>query len=202
MSPIKSILAAVAITFSTASIAAPIASAQATSVAVIDTAKVMRDSSAGKDIRTKIQAIGTTMDNEIAPKRTQYQTANQTFVAKFEGMTEAQINAKVNAEEPLKQEYIGLMQQEQALVQAAQIAGRDLQYTQNVAWRDFNNSLRDVLKEVVAERGADILLDKSSLVFSGPSVDVTALVITKLDAKTPTINVVRQSPPAQAAPAQ
>ena len=197
MFPLKKILVALALAFTSPLALAPVASSQGTNVVVVDTAKVMRDSKAGKDIRTKIANIGTTMNNEIKPDSDKYQANNKAFADKFEGMDEAVITAMVNSDQALQKEYIGLLQQEQALVVSANVAARDLRYTQSVAWGEFNVALREVLKEVVAERGAQVIMERSSLVYADPAIDISADVIAKLDAKTPTINVVRQSPPEQ-----
>lgn len=197
MFPIKKIFVAMALAFTTPLAVAPLATAQGTNVVVVDTAKVMRDSKAGKDIRTKIANIGTAMNNEIKPDREKYQANSKAFAAKFEGMDEAVITAMVNSDQALQKEYIGLLQEEQALVVAANVSARDLRYTQSVAWGEFNVALRDVLKEVVAERSAQVIMERSSLVYADPTIDISDEVVAKLDAKTPTINVVRQSPPEQ-----
>jgi outer membrane protein len=51
--------------------------------------------------------------------------------------------------------------------------------------------------EVVSEKKAQIVMSKVQVIFSADTVDVTPLVISKLDAKTPTIAVSRQRLPAQ-----
>jgi len=198
MSFVKSILAAVALMLSAASVTAPVASAQ-TKVVVINTAKIMRDSKAGKDIRSKVEAIGRTMDAEIKPKRDRYVADDAAFAKNFEGMTEQQANAKVQGDQALQQKYVQLIQLQQELQLAAATAQRDLRYTQGQAWNTFNTSLSTVLEEGFNEQSAEIMVDRSNLIYSAPSVDVTATVISKLDARTPSISVVRQSPPQQAA---
>jgi outer membrane protein len=51
----------------------------------------------------------------------------------------------------------------------------------------------------VSEKNAQIVLSKSALIYGVDSVDVSALVISKLDATTPTLSVVRKRIPDQPA---
>ncbi|MBR9834843.1 MAG: OmpH family outer membrane protein, partial [Alphaproteobacteria bacterium] len=87
MFPIKSILAAVALGTSTVAIAAPVATAQGTTVVVIDQAKIMRDSKAGKDIQTKLEAIEGAMERELQPTADQLNAEGQAIEAKTANMT-------------------------------------------------------------------------------------------------------------------
>jgi outer membrane protein len=48
------------------------------------------------------------------------------------------------------------------------------------------------------ERGATILLDRSSILLAPNSIDVTQLVIQRLDMKMPTVKVELTAPPARA----
>jgi outer membrane protein len=51
----------------------------------------------------------------------------------------------------------------------------------------------------MTEQNAEIMMSRNDLVFAAPSVDVTAVVTSKLDARTPSIAVVRQRLPQQPA---
>ena len=54
-----------------------------------------------------------------------------------------------------------------------------------------------MLQEVVTETGAQVMMDRSDLIFADPAIDSTALVISKLDARSPTMVVTRQTAPTQ-----
>ncbi|MEM9938968.1 MAG: OmpH family outer membrane protein [Pseudomonadota bacterium] len=199
MSPIKTMLAAIAMSFGTAAVVAPVASAQGTNVVIIDQAKIMRDSAAGKDIRTKLQSIGQSIERELQPTATSLQTEGQQLDAKAQGKTQQQILA----DQALTAEITAYARKAQQFERQSQIAAQELALTERKAWNDFFVALRPVMKEVVDERGAQVMVDRSNAVYTDPSVDVSDLVISKMDAATPSISVVRQKMPTQTAqPAQ
>ena len=82
---------------------------------------------------------------------------------------------------------------------ARQKAASEFQLTERQALIDFNKALEPVLLQVVSEKNAQIVLSKSALIYGVDSVDVSALVISKLDATTPTLSVVRKRIPDQPA---
>ncbi|MDJ0920861.1 MAG: OmpH family outer membrane protein [Henriciella sp.] len=201
MSLVKRILAAIALSFSPIIVAAPIAAAQGTNVVVIDQSKIMRDSAAGKDIRTKLQGIGQSIERELQPTATSLQNEGQALDAKAQGKTQQAILA----DQALTAEITAYARKAQQFEQRSQIAAQELALTERKAWSDFFVALRPVLREVVEERGAQLMVDRSNSVYTDPAIDVSDLVISKLDAATPTISVVRQkipTQPAQAAAAQ
>ena len=65
------------------------------------------------------------------------------------------------------------------------------------AFIDFNTALEPVLMEVVREKNAQVVMSRRAVIYSADAVDVSDLVISKLDAKTPTINVQRKPLPVQ-----
>ena len=74
---------------------------------------------------------------------------------------------------------------------------QELALTERDALIKMNNAIATVLRDVVSETGANVVMERSSIVFSDEATDVTASVISKLDAATPTIAVSRQKLPAQ-----
>lgn len=199
MSPIKSLLAALVIGISGASVAAPVAVAEATTVVIINRAEIMRDSKAGQDVIAKITAIETQMNAELKPKGEAYTNARNALLSKFEGQTRAQIEANVRADQTLLAEDKRVAELRNDAAVSQRVAAAELELTERKAWSDFYGALRPVLQEIVDERGADIMLYSSNVVYGGEDVDVTALAIQKLDAATPTISVVRQKLPENSA---
>ena len=198
MFSIKSTLAALALSFSAAFAVAPVAIAQGTTTIVIDQAVIMRDSKAGKDIQTKITAIEAAMERELKPVADQLQAESQVIEEKTKGMTAEAIRADT----ALATQVTAWVNKTQTFNRDRQIAAADLQLTERKAWSDFYGGLRPVLQEVVNDRGAQIMLDRSQVIYTDPAVDATAAVISKLDIAMPTINVVRLSAQQAAAAAQ
>lgn len=188
----KAALASFAMLFTGAAVVAPVAAAQ-TNVVVIDQGKIMRDSAGGKDIINKVNAIETTMQNELQPTADSLSTEGQALDAKTANMT---MDA-ITADAALRAEVEAYARKAQEFNRKRQIAAAELQATERAAWGQFFQAMQPVLQEVVTEKGADIMLDRSDAVWAGASIDATDLVISKMNAKLPTVNVVRQKLPQQ-----
>ena len=191
MSRIKTLFAAVALTVMSAAVTAPVAIAQTAKVVVIDQARIMRDSAAGKDIRTKVLTIEQAMETELQPQAVALQTDEAALKPQLEGKN---IN-DVRADSALTAQVNAFAGKSQAFENQRQIRSAELQLTERKAWAEFFTALRPVLRDVVAAQGADIVLDRQEVVYAGPTVDITTEVITKLDAATPAVQVVRQTLP-------
>ena len=162
-----------------------------TTVVVIDQTKIMRDSAGGKDIINKVNAIETTMQNELQPTADSLATEGQALDAKTTNMT----MEAIAADPALRAEVEAYARKVQDFNRKRQIAAAELQQTERVAWGEFFTAMQPVLQEVVTERNADIMIDRSDAVWAGDSADATGLVISKMNAKLPTVNVVRQKLP-------
>ncbi|MDG1825734.1 MAG: OmpH family outer membrane protein [Henriciella sp.] len=195
MFSIKPMLAAFAFSLGTVAVSAPIATAQGTTVIVIDQGKIMQDSKAGKDIQAKLKGIGSSIERELKPTADQLNTESKSIEAQTANMTPQ----AMRADAALKTKVETYARKAQDFNRRRQIASGELQLTERKAWSDFYVALRPVLQEVVTEKGAQLMVDRAEAVYTDPSIDVTALVISKMDAKTPTISVVRQKMPTQPA---
>jgi len=190
---LKSIMAAFALLFTAPIALSPAATAQGTKVVVIDRVKIYAESLAGQDLRTKVAAIETTMQGELKPSADKLQADGTSLESRTQGMTREAILADAT----LKAEVEQLSREAQLFQQSRQITANELALTERAALAEFNNALIPVLREVVAENNANIILDKSQVVFVDEATDVSASVIAKLNAATPAINVVRQKMPTQ-----
>ena len=193
MIPLKNIMAAFALLFTAPIALTPAAMAQGTNVVVIDRVKIFSTSQAGTDLRNKIAAIETQMQGELKPTADKLQADGTSLDAKSQGMTREAILANPT----LKAEVEQYARDVQAFNQARQIAATELQLTERDALIKFNNALVPVLQQVVTETGANVILDKSQIVFVDTATDVSDSVVTKLNAATPSINVTRQKMPTQ-----
>jgi len=195
MSHLKKILFAFALLFGSAAFTAPVAAAQGSNVIAIDEVKILRDSKAGKDMATKLSNIETQMNTELTPERNTLQTQGKALDAKLSGKTREQ----VNADAALVSELNGYQAKANAFAAKAQRASQEFSLTERVALATFNKALEPVLLEVIQEKNAQLVVSKSSVIYSADSIDATALVIQKLDAASPTLAVTRQKIPDQPA---
>lgn len=186
-------LASMAMLFTGATVAAPVAAAQGTKVVVIDQNRIMRESAGGQDIMTKVQAIEQSIASELKPTQDSLASEGKALEAKTANMT---MDA-VAADEALRTEVEAYARKAQEFNRRRQIASAELQATERKAWGEFFTAMQPVLQEVVTETGADIMLDRSDAVWASDGVDATGSVIQKMNAKLPTVNVVRQKMPTQ-----
>ncbi len=196
MLSLKSLFAAFAVVLATPMAIAPVASAQGSTVVVIDRVQIFARSKAGQDIQAKMSNIEQAMQAELKPTVDALTAERASLDAKAQGKTQEAILADTALTGEIEQHAIKARQ----FNVARQVAARELQLTERQALNEFNKALIPVLQQVVVERGANVILDNSQVVFVDEATEVSADVIAKLDAATPTINVVRQQmPPPQAA---
>ena len=192
---LKSLFAALALSLSALTVIAPVAVAQGSVVVTIDEARIIRDSLAGKDIQTKLNAIETQMKAELEPDRASLEADATSLNGKLQGKTREQVAADAT----LIGELQAYEQQANAFARKRAIVSQEYQLTERQALFDFNKALEPVLTQVIAEKNAEVVLSRSVAVYAGDSVDATPSIISKLDAATPTINVVRKKMPEQPA---
>ena len=195
MSRLKNFFLALAMSLAAFAIVAPASHAQGTTVITIDEAKILRDSKAGKDIQTKLKNIESQINTELTPTRTSLETEGKALNTELQGKTREQIAGdaalvtRLNAYDQKANEF----------GKSRQKAANEFSLTERQALIDFNKALEPVLLEVVREKNAQIVLSKSAVIYSVDAVDVSTLIISKLDAATPTIAVVRKRIPDQPA---
>jgi outer membrane protein len=82
-------------------------------------------------------------------------------------------------------------QQAQEFEARRQQYSNELVATERAAMRPVLEALQAVLQEVVEARNADIVIDRGALVYASQSVDASADVIERLNARLPTVPVNR-----------
>jgi len=196
MSPLKKLLFALALVFSSAAAIAPAAAAQGATVIAIDEAKILRDSKAGKDLQTKLNNIETQMNNELNPTRTSLQTEGNTLDGKLQGKTREQVAADAT----LVNEIKAYQTKANTFAATSNKYSKEFALTERAALTEFNKILEPVMLEVINEKNAQVVVSKSQVIYTADSIDVTATIISKLDARSPSVTVTRQHIPD--APAQ
>lgn len=155
---------------------------------MIDEGRIFTESLAGKDIQAKLTNIETQINNELDPARRALQTDEESIQSRVQGKTPEQ----VAADEALMTQLQGFERKRNEFAQRRALVSQQFALTERKALADFNAALEPVIMEVVRERNAQLVLQKSQVVYNTDAIDVTALVISKLDARTPAISVTRQ----------
>lgn len=188
MSRLKHFLIAITLTFSAIGMV-PQALAQGTSIITIDEGKILRDSKAGKDIQTKLAAIETQINGELRPTATTLETERSSLDQR---VSAKQTRQELAADTALLTELDAFNKKANDFAQKRARVSQEFANAERQAFIDFNAALEPVLMEVVREKSAQMIMSRRSVIYSADTIDVTDLVITKLDAKTPTINVQRK----------
>ena len=192
MTKLRMLVAAIMLAMSFSATFAQASYAQGTVVMIIDEGKILTDSKAGKDLFTKLKNIETQINNELKVPRDALEADRTSLAAQVDGKTreaivaDTALVAKIEAFQTKANEF----------AQKRSILSQEYAATEQKAFIDFNTALEPVLLEVVKEKGAQVVLSKSQAVFSADTVDATPAIVSKLDARTPAITVVRQRAPA------
>ncbi len=155
-------------------------------VVVINIQRVVQESQAGQDMRTKLKAL---MEQKQREFRTQNEGAANAVQAEgrvlqpqLEGKTQQQIAAQPD----LKNRVESLMRRQQDLAQKSQIFEASMQQTEQKAADELLRLLDPVVGQVMTQRGATIVLNaQGGIAKASPSVDITQEVTTRFNASNP-----------------
>jgi len=169
------------------------AMAQST-ILVVDQGRVLRDSSAGKHVQRQIESIGKQMETEMKSQVTPLTSERDRLVAELKNMSVDALKTRPDLQQRAKslQEKGAKSQVEAAYKQ------RELQITEAKAVGQINNKLESILEAIVKERNADIILDRSLVIYGGKTADITDTVISRLNSQLQSVSVVRERLPRNA----
>ncbi len=175
-----------------------LAQAQQT-ILVINEERIIRESAVGQHIATEMERIGNEIAAELAPLGTTIRTENEAITAETSALSEEALMARPD----LIQRIEALQSDAQQFEVRRQIAQAEIQATQRAAMQPVMAALQNVLQELVDARGADLLLDRSQVVYAAEGIDVSDAAIARLNEviSTTPVNRVRV-PQQQAAAAQ
>ena len=188
MSPIKTLfIAAILVASSIAIIPAQDAVAQGAKIVTFDQTRVMRDTVGGKDISQKVLAIGNSMKTELEAEGRAIETEGKSLEARTANLTREAIAADAS----LRGQVESFARKRAGFQQKGQIRQAELQQTEQTAWAEFFKSLQVIVQEVANERGAQIVLERSTVAYVAPTLDTTDLIISKMNARSPSFTVTR-----------
>ncbi len=188
MANMKKLFVASAFAASSIAVAAPIAVAQGTTVVVVNQGKILNDSRAGKDMQTKLNSIAEQIRNELQTTRRSLAAERKSLAERSKGKTQEAIQADT----ALMGQFQSFAKKAEDFNRTTRLRQEEMARTEGKARLEFLNAVNPVLKEVRTEKSAQLMLPRSTAIGVDDSVDVTQLVISKLDSRKPTINVVRQ----------
>lgn len=161
-------------------------------IVVVDLQRVYAESAAGKNVQAQLKTIGETAQKELDPEAKALQAEKDgTWTPRVQGKTDQQFSAELEKDKALKDKYVSYVQRGNALMQKSEIRRAELQATdQSAVQAVLQASLPDV-KAAMAAKGATVVLEKGSAITAADSVDITADVIKRFDARVKTIPITK-----------
>lgn len=168
-------------------------------VLVVDIEKVITDSEVGKHIVRQVTAIGETMNTELDSKKTPLKSNTAALSAELKGKSPDEQLKLLQSRPDLAKKYQDSLVSQQELVTEGKYKQAELARTEQKALLKVGTKVREIIVQVAKERNADVVLDKSRVVYGDP-VDITDTVLSRLNTQMPRTTVVRERLPRQQAP--
>jgi len=160
-------------------------------ILIVDQGRVIRDSEVGKHIARQLESIGKSMESEMKASTAPLTSERDRLVAELKNMDASAVQSRPD----LQQRAKDLVTKGQKQQLEAAYKQRELTITEQKALKQVNEKLAKILEAIVAERGADIILDRSLVIYGGKTADVTDTVVSRLNSQLRTVTVTRERLP-------
>lgn len=147
----------------------------------------------GKAVGARLQQLSQAADAELRAERTRLETEKRAL--------EAQRATPTMTQEQLEQRALTYNQQAAAFERKAQLRVRELQATEQKQLQRVAQELQPLILQAYAERNCGLMVDRSVIYAANPAMDVTDIVVQKLNAKITTLTFERERLDQPAAPA-
>ncbi|TRO96109.1 OmpH family outer membrane protein [Glycocaulis profundi] len=165
--------------------------AAAQDVLVMNEERILRDSQVGQHVAAQMEVIGNEIQQELDAASGPLEAENERLSQETAALSQEAIQQRPDLIQQIQQ----LQQQAQEFEQLRRIRSQELMATQRQAMQPVLETLQTVLQEVVNERNASVLLDRSQVVYARDTVDVSQAVIERLDQRIQTTPVNRVRAP-------
>jgi Skp family chaperone for outer membrane proteins len=173
--------------------AAPVAAAPVLSpIVVYDVNQLITQSAAGIDMRTKLTAINDQIRRELEPDQRQLQS--ELAAIRATSVADAQTPAAQQRQESFQRLYQQFQQKQERL-------GAVMELTERNALASFSQALAPVLRATMLARNGLVAVQTGTVDAFVPGIEITADLVTRLNAATRTITVTRATLPTQGAAA-
>ena len=155
-------------------------------IIVIDRNVILRLSSAGQAMMGSVATLSEQADTEFQSQAEQLQQEAQALQQQLAVVAP-------DARQQRQEEFFTKQQDLQDRVQQRQ---QRIQGGLAIAGQQLDQALQPILQDIMRERNANMVLDRSAVIFSAIDIDVTATAIERLDEALPTLTVRLADPPA------
>lgn len=154
-------------------------------VCVFHNDRLLAQSTAGQSVQSGMQRLLAEVSGELQPYAVTIQTEAQ------------QLQQGGQAADPTGSRRQALQQRAQEAQQLEQRRQAELQYTQQMQIRSIAQAADPILVAIYQERGCGMLVDRSAVYVYNPAMDVTDLVIQRLNTALPSLSFNRLEVPAE-----
>jgi outer membrane protein len=162
-------------------------------ILVINRQAILQSSKVGQDIARQVQALANQAKAEMDGETKALQAEGQALQQQIAILAPDAKQKKIDA----------FQAKETALNAQAQRREQQIQGGLVVAQGQVENVLGPILGNIMAQRGANLILDKNAVVFAASSAfDITQIAVDQLNLKLTSVKVSLQNPPAGTAPPQ
>lgn len=175
--------------------AAGVAFAQ-TKVFVVDEDAVRRDSKIGKDIAAKLGDIKNDGVTKLGLQKLGDEIKAEQDALKPQ--TESLTQEALNGNPTLKARVEALAKKQSEFLQKSDFLNSNLNQQNNAAMIAFTAALQPAVSYVAKEAGADVVLSSTSAWYVKDAINLSAKVVARLDATTPTLASLQQTAAATA----
>lgn len=148
-------------------------------VAVVDIQRILRESAASKSIHGQIEKQRAAYQQQITKQENELRSAEQELNKQRTLVSPEAFNERRRQFE----QRVGNLQRD------VQNRKRELDKAFSTAMRTVENSLRQVIEQLVSERRLTLVLVKTQTVYSAPELELTDEVMKRLNAKLPSVKV-------------
>ncbi len=156
-------------------------------ILVVDTQQVWAETSLGQDVNRQLQELEVGL-------RTSIQSAGDELRGEIEDL-QRQRTEFIITDEVFEQRYVELQQRDQALRARMERSGQAMQFAQGRANEAFFQAIVPELSALMEERNGTVLFERRQTVLTSEDADITAEVITRVDARITELEVQLLPPP-------
>ncbi len=146
----------------------------------------MTQSKVGQDIHRQIMAYEDKVNAQYGAEGQELRSEAQALQQQSGSLSPADRDKKMQAFQAKQADYQQKVGAQQSLIQGGELVAR----------KRYLSELASVVEEVMRERGADVVVEKSTVVASIGGLDITQDVMQRLDRKITSFKVPLVNPPA------
>jgi len=158
-------------------------------IVVVDTDRIYRDCTACKAAQTQLQGMITSAQQRAQQLGQPIQTEMQSLQQAAQAASAQQGAARTAAENSLQTRAQALQTRQNTANQELQRLEQNIQSTRANVLRQINVKLNPIISQVMTARQANIALDVNATLARAGALDVTADVLTALNAALPSVSV-------------